>query len=60
MKHSEFYLHWLSFFLGLIFGILGIVITLFAVTDRRDKIYSSILGCAVGAALSLLIWKYIR
>lgn len=58
MKKSSFYLHWLSFVLGFIFGVFGVFFTLFAQTDRRDKVYSSLLGCGIGIAVTLVLLKY--
>jgi hypothetical protein len=34
-----------------------VILTLFASRDRRDKVYSSLLGCFIGAAISLLLLK---
>jgi len=58
MNKSSFYFHWISFILGFFFGIFGVAFALFAQTDRRDKIYSSLLGCGIGIAISLLLLKY--
>lgn len=57
MKNTKFYFHWVSFILGFIFGVFGVIVTLFARKDRRDKVYSSLLGCFIGAAISLLLLK---
>lgn len=57
MKNSSFYFHGWSFILGLIFGIFGVIFTLFAVTNRRDKIYSSLLGLGIGIVISMLLLK---
>ena len=57
MKNTSFYFHWISFVLGFVFGIFGVIFTLFAQTNRRDKVYSSLLGCFIGAAISLLLLK---
>ena len=57
MKDRKFYLNWLSFALGLVLGVFGFACTLFARTDRRDKIYSSLLGWFLGVAITLVIWK---
>jgi len=57
MKNTKFYFHLISFILGFIFGIFGVIVTLFASRDRRDKVYSSLLGCFIGAAISLLLLK---
>ena len=58
MKNSSFHLKWGSFALGLILGIFGFLFTLFARIDRRDKIYSSLFGCAISMAINLLLIKY--
>jgi hypothetical protein len=58
MKKSSFYFNGLSFVLGLLFGIFGVIFAFFAQTERRDKIYSSLLGCGIGAAISLVLFKY--
>ena len=57
MKNSNFYFHWISFILGFVFGIFGVMVALFARNERRDKVYSSLLGCFIGAAVSLIILK---
>jgi hypothetical protein len=49
---------WGSFLLGLLFGIVGIAFSLFAVTDRRDKIYSSLFGFGIGTFITMLILKF--
>ena len=43
MKNTSFYFHWISFIVGFIFGVFGVLFSLFARTDRRDKVYSSLL-----------------
>jgi hypothetical protein len=57
MKNSKFYFHWISFILGFVFGIFGVLLALFARNERRDKIYSSLFGCFIGAAVSLVLLK---
>ena len=59
MKKSSFYLNWVSFILGFFFGIFGVILALFAQTDRRDKVYSSLLGLGIGLAVSLVLLKYV-
>jgi ABC-type uncharacterized transport system permease subunit len=58
MKNSSFYFHWLSFLLGLFLGIFGFFIALFSITDRRDKIYSSLFGWFLGTGIVMLLWHY--
>ena len=57
-KTSIFYINWKSFILGLLLGIFGVIFTLFAKSDRRDKVYSSLFGCALTMAINLLLLKY--
>jgi uncharacterized membrane protein len=59
MKSSTFYIHWRSFWLGLLLGIIGVVTTLFARTDRRDKFYSSLLGMAICMGVNMWALKYV-
>ena len=58
MKDNSFYFKWKSFLLGFIFGILGVLITLFAQEERRDKVYSSVIGCCIGIFTTMLMLKY--
>ena len=58
MKDNSFYFKWKSFLLGFIFGILGVLITLFAMEERRDKIYSSVIGFFIGIFTAMLMVKY--
>jgi H+/Cl- antiporter ClcA len=57
MKKSTFYFNWVSFILGLFFGIFGVLFSLLARNDRRDKIYSSVLGCAIGMVITFLLLR---
>ena len=57
MKNTKFYFHWMPFILGFVFGVFGVAVALFARSERRDKIYSSLFGCFLGAAISLLLLK---
>jgi H+/Cl- antiporter ClcA len=57
MKNTSFYFHWISFIVGFIFGVFGVLFSLFVRTDRRDKVYSSLLGCFIGAAISFALLK---
>ena len=58
MKDNSFYFKWKSFLLGFIFGIVGVLITLFALEERRDKIYSSVIGFFIGIFAAMLMVKY--
>ena len=57
MKAPGFYLHWISFLLGLFFGVIGVFFALLTPTQRRDRIYSSLLGCGIGMVITILIMK---
>lgn len=59
MKDKSFYFKWPSFLLGFIIGFIGVIIALFAQEDRRDKIYSSIMGCCLGIIVSMIVLKYV-
>jgi hypothetical protein len=59
MKNSSFHLHWTSFFVSLFSGIFGFIFyVVFATSDRRDKIYSSLLGWFSGTAIYMLLLKF--
>jgi uncharacterized membrane protein YjjP (DUF1212 family) len=58
MKDNSFYFKWKSFLLGFFFGIVGVLITLFAQEERRDKIYSSVIGFFIGIFTAMLMLKY--
>ena len=57
MKNKSFYFHWISFLIGFVFGFLGVLFSLFALNERRDKVYSSLMGCFLGIGLSLILLK---
>jgi hypothetical protein len=58
-KDSTFYLHGLSFLLGLALGIMAVIfIVITQTTRRRDKIYSSLLGMAIGALITFILVRY--
>jgi hypothetical protein len=58
MKNNSFYFKWQPFLLGFLIGFFGVIIALFAREDRRDKIYSSIIGCCLGFLVTMLMIKY--
>lgn len=45
--------------MGLLLGFIGVIIALFAREEKRDKIYSSILGFCLGFVVSLLLMRYV-
>lgn len=57
-RDSSFQIMWGSFLIGFFLGLLGVAFSLFAVTDRRDKIYSSLFGFGIGTIITMLILKY--
>ena len=57
-RDTSFHIMWGSFLIGLLLGIVGVAFSLFAVTDRRDKIYSSFFGFGLGAIITMLILKF--
>ena len=58
MKDNSFYFKWKHFLLGFVFGFIGVIISLFAQEERRDKIYSSVIGACLGMFATMLIMKY--
>ena len=58
MNNSSFYFKWKSFLLGFILGIFGVIFSLFANEERRDKIYSSLIGCCLGVLTTMILLKY--
>lgn len=57
-RDTSFHIVWGSFIIGFLLGIVGVAFSLFAVSDRRDKIYSSLFGCGIGAVVTLLMLKF--
>jgi hypothetical protein len=55
---SSFHLMWRCVLGGFIFGIFAVIFFLFAQTDRRDKVYSSLLGSGLNSLLTLVLMKY--
>lgn len=53
-----FYIHWLSLALGILLGIFGVLATLLARTNRKDKFHSALLGCAISMTFSLFVLKF--
>jgi len=52
-------LHWASFVVSLFFGMAAFIFyLLFAKLDRRDKIYSSLFGWFLAAAIWLVLLKF--
>ena len=59
MKNPTFHLHWISFIVSFFLGIFAFIFyVVFAQVDRRDKIYSSLLGWFLGLAIGMLLWKF--
>jgi len=59
MKNSTFQLHWASFIVSLFFGMAAFIFYfLFAKIDRRDKIYSSLFGWFLAAAVWLILFRF--
>jgi hypothetical protein len=57
MKNTSFYFRFWHFVLGFFFGILGVLWSVFAMNERRDKIYSSILGFGINMLVTLYLLK---
>lgn len=57
VSNSSFYFKWWPFILGFLFGIFGVVFSLFAREERRDKIYSALFGLAINMALTFWMVK---
>jgi len=59
MKDSSFHLHWIALIVSFFFGIFAFIgYVVFTRTDRRDKIYSSLLGWVLSMAVGLIILHY--
>jgi hypothetical protein len=57
MKNSSFYFKWWPFILGFLFGIFGVLFSVFSAEDRRDKIYSALFGLAINMVLTFILLK---
>lgn len=58
-RDNTFYIHWLSFALGLVLGFLAVIfIFLSQSQNRRDKIYSSLLGMGIGMLINFFVIRY--
>jgi purine-cytosine permease-like protein len=57
-RDTSFHIMWGSFLIGFFLGIVGVAFSLFAVTDRRDKIYSSLFGFGIGTLVTMMLLKY--
>lgn len=55
---SSFTLNWRSFVLGMVLGMLGFLISLFATKDRRDKMYSALMGWFLATGIFLLLLHF--
>jgi hypothetical protein len=54
-RDSTFEVHWVYLILGSLFGILGLIgVAVFAKEARRDKLHSTLLGCAVSLLLNFI------
>jgi hypothetical protein len=58
MKDNSFYFQWKSFLIGFFLGFFGVLWSLFATVDRRDKVYSSIMGAGIAFILIFLMRRY--
>jgi hypothetical protein len=57
-RSNSFYFHWLSFLLGVVLGFIAVVFIFFTQTrDRKDKVYSSLLGMAIGMLVNFYLLK---
>jgi uncharacterized membrane protein YjjP (DUF1212 family) len=57
MRDTSFQFRWASFLIGFFFGIFGVIFSLFAQTDRRDKIYSTLLGFGIATIITMFLLK---
>lgn len=58
MSNSSFYFKWGPFLLGFFFGIFGVIAALFISEERRDRVYSALLGLGINLVISLLVLKF--
>lgn len=58
MKNDHtFQVRWFYLVLGFLLGIIGVIISMFMVTDRRDKFHSALLGCCISLLLNLIFFR---
>lgn len=57
MANSQFYFKWWPFLVGFVFGLFGVAFYLFAVEDRRDKIYSAIAGATISTIITVFMLR---
>lgn len=54
-RDSTFEVRWLYLIIGSLFGIIGLIsVAIFAKEERRDKLHSTLLGCAISLVLNFL------
>jgi VanZ family protein len=59
MKNSSFYFYWKNFLIAFVLGLVGFLATVFfSKSDRRDKIYSGLLGWFLGTGLAVLAIRF--
>jgi hypothetical protein len=60
-RDSTFEVRWVYVVLGSLFGIFGLIgVAVFAKKARRDKLHSTLLGCAVSLLLNFIYIMAIR
>lgn len=60
-RDNTFEVRWLYVVLGSLFGLFALIATaLLTQEDRRDKVHSALLGCAISLLLNFIYFTFLR
>lgn len=57
-RDATFQVLWSYLIWGMLLGFIALIVVSFAKTDRRDKVYSTLLGLSISLVVNLLILYY--